>query len=121
VRSPVGAPIPLGDGDLRIAAALLLAAAAARAAIPGEHGVPCPLRTLTGVPCPLCGTTTSVTQTVELDLPEAVAANPAGVGLVALAVAFLLGRGRRLSVRPGLVYFALAAMWLWQLQRFSVI
>lgn len=113
--------VALGDRDVRVAAGILLGAAAARAALPGEYGVPCPLRALTGVPCPLCGMTTSVTETVELDLAAAVAANPAGLVLVALAVAIVLGPGRRLSVRAGVIYLALAAMWLWELERFSII
>jgi hypothetical protein len=65
--------------------------------------------------------TTSVTETVELHLRDAAAANPAGVGLIVFAIALLLGHGRRFSVRPGLVYFALAATWVWELNRFGVI
>jgi Protein of unknown function (DUF2752) len=117
----LGPPMRLGDRDLRITAGVLVIAAAARAAVHGEAGLPCPLRTVTGIPCPLCGMTTSVTETVELDLRDAVAANPAGLALVGLAVVLFLGHGRRLAVRPGLVYFALAAMWLWELHRFAVI
>lgn len=113
--------IPLDDGDVRIAAAVLLGCAAARAALPGEPGIACPLRQLTGVPCPLCGMTTSATATVELDLGAAIAANPGGLALVALAIAVLAGPGRRLVVRSGLVYLALAAAWLWELNRFSII
>jgi hypothetical protein len=113
--------IPLDDGDVRVAAAVLLGCAAARAAVPGDPGVGCPLRELTGVPCPFCGMTTSATAAVELDLGAAVAANPGGVALVVLAAAVLIGPGRRLVVRAGLVYFALAALWLWELNRVSII
>lgn len=111
----------LGDRDVRVAAALLLGCAAARAAVPGEPGLPCGVRELTGIPCPLCGMTTSVTATVELDLGAALAASPAGPLLVAVAVVVLTGAGRRLAVRPAVVYCALAAMWLWQLNRFAVV
>ncbi len=116
-----GHRIPLGDSDLRVASAVLLGGAAARAAIPGEPGLPCPLRALTGVPCPLCGMTTSVTSSVELDLAGAFAANPGGILLVVLALAILLGPARRLVVPVGVVYFGLAASWLWELQRFSIL
>jgi len=116
-----GYRIRLDDGDLRTASAVLLGCAVARAAIPGEPGLPCPLRALTGVPCPLCGMTTSVTSSVELDFTEAVAANPGGVVLVALAIAILVGPARRLVVPASVVYFALAASWMWELQRFSIL
>jgi len=113
--------IPLGDRDLRIASGLLLGCAALRAATPGEPGLPCGLRELTGIPCPFCGMTTSVTATVELDPVEAVAANPGGPVLVLLALGILLGPARRLAIRSSLVYFALAVMWLWELDRFSIL
>jgi hypothetical protein len=113
--------IGLDDPDLRLGAAGLVAGGAALAALPQAGGLPCPLRHATGIPCPLCGLTTSVTETLALDLPAAVAANPGGPVLVLLAVAVLAGPGRRLAVRPGLVYFALAAMWLWELHRFGVV
>jgi Protein of unknown function (DUF2752) len=121
MRTLAGHRIPLDDTDLRTASALLLGCAALRAAAPGEVGVPCPLRELTGVPCPFCGMTTSVTATVELDPVGAVAANPGGPALVILAVAILLGPARRLVVRSSLVYLALAVLWLWELNRFSII
>ncbi|MBA3402472.1 MAG: DUF2752 domain-containing protein [Actinobacteria bacterium] len=116
-----GHRIPLDDGDLRAASAILLGCAAARAALPGEPGLPCPLRALTGVPCPLCGMTTSVTSSVELDLAGAFAANPGGILLVVLALAMLVGPARRLVVPVSVVYFGLAASWVWELQRFSIL
>ncbi len=116
-----GSAVSLADPDLRTAAALLVGCAAVRAAIPGEPGLACPLRTLTGVPCPLCGMTTSVTAAIQLHPVEALAANPAGLLVLVLATGVLLGPARRLVVRSGLVYFALAAMWLWELHRFALL
>jgi hypothetical protein len=107
--------------DLRIAGGVLLAGAALIPLVPGPNGLPCPLRSLTGIPCPLCGMTTSVTAAVHLDLGAAVAANPAGVLAVLVAVALLVFRGRRrvdLPVWSAAV--ALVAMELWQLARFGL-
>lgn len=114
-------------GDLRIAGALMLGAAAVRPLV-RSPGVPCPLRALTGVPCPLCGMTTSVTDTVWLDVPSAVAANPMGVvavaAVIALWLAWLVGRrvGRRVervAVPVLLLPLMLLAMWLFELHRFD--
>ncbi len=108
--------------DLRIAGAVMLAAAALAPVLPGPDGVPCPLRSLTGVPCPLCGMTTSVTAAVHLDLPAAVAANPAGLLAVLMAVGLLLYRRRRhISLPLWLGPAALAVMELWQLARAGII
>ena len=107
-------------GDLRIAGAVLLAAAALLPVVPGPDGVPCPLRTLTGVPCPLCGMTTSVIAAVQLDPLAALAANPAGVVAVLVAVGLLLFRRRRqVSYPVWAVPAGLALMEIWQLARFD--
>ena len=105
--------------DLRTAGGLMLAAAAVLPAIPGHPGLPCPLRTLTGVPCPLCGMTTSVEATVHLHFGDALAATPAGIVLVALAIVFLVRRPSSIRVPMALVYVVLAAMWAFQLFRFG--
>lgn len=108
--------------DLRIAGGVMLAAAAALPVLPGPDGVPCPLRTLTGIPCPLCGMTTSVTAAVHLDLVAAVAANPAGVVAVVVAIGLLLFRSRRqLTVPVWSPPLMLVLMEIWQLARFHVL
>jgi hypothetical protein len=107
-------------GDLRIAGAVLLATAVLLPVVPGPDGVPCPLRALTGIPCPLCGMTTSVTAVVHLDPLAALAANPAGVVAVLVAVALLLfGRRRQVSYPVWTVPAGLALMEIWQLARFD--
>jgi Protein of unknown function (DUF2752) len=108
-------------GDLRIASGVMLAAAVLLPELPHHPGLPCPLRTLTGVPCPLCGMTTSVEATVRGHLGAALHANPAGIAAVAAAVLIVLLRPRGLRI-PALVPCAvLAAMWIFELWRFALI
>ena len=107
--------------DLRLASGLMLALGATLPLLPGHPGLQCPLRTLTGVPCPLCGMSTSVEDTVRLHLGRALAANPAGVLAVVVALALLVLRPRRLHVPHGTVFVGLAAMWLFELHRFSIL
>ena len=107
---------------LRPAGAVMLGAAAVLSAAPGDQGIPCPLRALTGIPCPLCGMTTSVTEAVRLDLADAWAANPVGIAAVVVAIVLLvLKRPTELPVPWWLVGSALGGMWLFQLHRFAVI
>ena len=105
-----GAPVPAWPGAWRpgsvpeqLGVAGLGAAGAAvayQAALGGEGlWLPCPLRTLTGIPCPLCGMTTAATGLASGDLGAALAANPfvlvlAGFTLVmaVLMAARALGR-----------------------------
>jgi hypothetical protein len=104
------------------AGGLMLAAAAVLPALPGHPGLPCPLRTLTGVPCPFCGMTTSVEATAHLHLGDAFAANPAGIALVALAIYLLARRPATLRLPPLVVIVpALAAMWVFELFRVGVL
>lgn len=105
--------------DLRLAGGLMLAAAVVRPLVPGQPGLPCPLRTITGIPCPLCGMTRSVTATVHLRLGEAVALNPAGVAAVLVAVALLaLRRVGSVALPVWAPPVAVALLWAWQLWRF---
>jgi hypothetical protein len=105
--------------DLRLAGGAMLAGAAVLPHLPHHPGAVCPLRTLTGVPCPLCGMTTSVEDTVGGHLGTALAANPAGVLAVILAVVLLVLRPRRVRVPTALPIVLLTAMWLFELRRFS--
>lgn len=111
----------LQGGELRWPAFGLLGAGVALPLL--DHPGPgCLLRSWTGIPCPLCGMTTSVTSTIAGDLPEAVAATPAGVLLVVMAIWVLLtGRPRRLAIPLPGVLVALVVMWLFQLVRFSIL
>ncbi len=107
---------------LRWMGGAMLAVGALLPALPGNPGLPCPLRTLTGIPCPLCGMTTSVKDTMRLRLGDALVANPGGVLLVVLTVVLLLARPSRVPLPPTwVVVTGLALMWVWELQRFSIL
>ncbi len=107
---------------LRWMGGAMLAAGAVLPALPGNPGLPCPLRALTGIPCPLCGMTTSVVATMRLRLGDALAANPGGVLLVVLTIVVLLARPSRLWLPPTwVIVTTLALMWVWQLHRFSIL
>jgi len=100
----------------------MLAAAVVRPLLPGAPGLSCPLRTFTGIPCPLCGMTTSVTDVVHGHLGGALAANPGGIALVLGAVWLVARRDVREVRAPSwFMPVALAALWLFELVRFSVI
>lgn len=108
--------------DVRIAGVAMLFGAAALPALPGGDGLPCPLRALTGVPCPLCGMTTSVIATVHLRVADALAANPAGVAAVLVALVLLAARRVDVVRVPGWAPATiLGVMWLWQLNRFAIL
>jgi hypothetical protein len=98
-------------------------------------GVPCPLRTITGIPCPACGLTTAAVALVRGDFTAAFDASPVIYGLAALAVAVgplvaLRAAGVLQSPRPfsperrrrtGLLCSLLAlASWLFQLHRLGI-
>ena len=119
VLAPMSRTAELDGRDLRVAGGLMLGAAFVLPFLPEGTGLPCPLRSLTGIPCPLCGMTTSVAATTHLRLDEAVAANPAGIAVVAAAVAVLAFRPGRLRIPALLVYPVLLAMWVFELHRFG--
>jgi hypothetical protein len=108
--------------DIRGSAVALLVAGTALPFLPGHPGLPCPLRTVTGIPCPFCGTTTSVEATLHADPGAALAANPLGPALVAAAVVLVVRRPRQaLRVPLAIVVAIAAALWVFELDRFNII
>jgi hypothetical protein len=115
-------PVTFDLSDSRGAAFALLAGGAALSLLPGHAGLPCPLRTLTGVPCPMCGMTTSVETTLHGHVAAAAAANPAGPLAVVAALVLLVRRpSRPVRVPLAVVLAVLTGMWLFELHRFSLL
>ncbi|MFE0462753.1 DUF2752 domain-containing protein [Kitasatospora sp. NPDC058965] len=117
---------------VRIAQTALRGAAAAAAALAvavlhdvHDPGVLCPLRRFTGIPCPVCGSTTVFIEAGHGHWLAALTANPvtvvAGLGLLTAP----LGTGARWwslsgGRRNALLGTALGVSWLWQLNRLGV-
>ncbi len=120
-RKRLSTSLALDAVGLRVAGAFMLVAGAVLPYLPGWPGLPCPLRTLTGIPCPLCGMSTSVKATLRLQLREAFEANPAGIVAVVVAIALLVVRPVRVRVPPAVLVAGAAAVWLFVLHRFSII
>lgn len=107
---------------LRTPGAVLLVGGLVLAHLPTGVGLPCPLRTLTGVPCPFCGMTTSVRQTLGGHLRSAIGAAPLGVVAVAAAVIAVLGVGpRTFRVACPLLIGVIGLEWVFELVRFHIL
>jgi hypothetical protein len=106
--------------ELRVVGAAILAIAAVRPLVPFEFVPPCPLRAVTGIPCPLCGMTRGVTALVHGDIGRAVFLNPGSLLVVALALVLLVQwKTRRFVVPVWLIVTVPAALWTWQLFKYS--
>ena len=110
-------------------AALLVA----HLSIPGRPATLCPFRAITGIPCPICGSTTAAVRLGHLDIVGAMRANPftvvAGLVLVITPVIVVKQKSRtskpltpHIRMRVATVCVAIAALSeLWQLVRFHII
>jgi Protein of unknown function (DUF2752) len=109
-------------GPLRLAGGAVLAAAAARPLVAGGHlGVACPLRSVTGVPCPLCGMTRGVTALVHGDVGRAVILNPGSVLVVFAAVALLvMWRVHHVTVPTWTIPATVALLWAFELTKYAL-
>jgi hypothetical protein len=92
-----------------------------------DPGAMCPLRRLTGIPCPVCGSTTLFMEAGAGHWTAALAANPftvlaflvfAGAPLAGIDPASSWARMPALR-RNVLLGVVLALSWLWQLHRFG--
>jgi hypothetical protein len=101
--------------DVRLAAGALIGAAAAWPLLPVHPPLACPLRTLTGVPCPLCGITRAVVAAVQGRIVDSLAYNPAGIVLVLIGIAYVFRPALARRIRPPTwaLGASLGALWLW--------
>jgi hypothetical protein len=100
----------------------------------GGHGIPCPLRTLTGVPCPFCGLTSATVALAHGQYAAAARTSPLAclaAGLVAGTAPVLLARAagklrpprpwsqdaRRKTCQAAAVMVVLS--WIFQLHRYG--
>jgi Protein of unknown function (DUF2752) len=121
-RRLVAARAEIDLGPMRWLGGAMLALGVVLPHLSGNPGLPCPLRTATGVPCPLCGMTTSVKATLRGDLGGATVANPFGILAVVVAVVLLLRPSwRTLRIPTVVVLGAAAVSWLFELHRFHFI
>jgi hypothetical protein len=101
--------------DLRVGAGALLGAAAAWPLLPVHPTLVCPLRSLTGVPCPLCGMTRACVAAIHGHLTTSLRYNPAGI-LVLVAAAVVILRPQvfsRVRFPTWGVAIAVGALWVW--------
>lgn len=119
---------------MRCAGAVGAAIVIGHLTIPGRPTTLCPFRALTGIPCPICGSTTAAVHLGHFDVVGAMRANPF---TVLAGIAFVLGpiffgapwlRKQGISVathirrRGAALCVAIALLSeIWQLVRFNVI
>lgn len=110
---------------VRIALVALVGLVAAAIHVPRPATI-CPLRALTGIPCPLCGSTTAGVELGSGDVLGALRANPIAVLVGGLWVLGPLGVSRLWWNLPGrrhlqVIAALLAIGWVWQLFRFDLL
>ena len=106
--------------EVRVVGAAMLGVAAVRPLVPFEFVPPCPLRTITGIPCPMCGMTRGVTAVVHGELGRALTLNPGAFLAVAVAILLLLRwRATRVVVPVWAIATLVAVLWTWQLFKYS--
>lgn len=105
---------------LRVVALALVPSAFVVGHLPVDAVPSCPLRTLTGIPCPLCGSTRGVIAAVHGHLGHALALNPASLGVLVLAVLLVFGwRVERVRIPVWCIFAVFAALWSYQLFKYA--
>ena len=111
---------------IRATVLFALGAVAARLHAVHDPGVVCPLRLLTGIPCPFCGSTSAVMDLGSGDLDAAVRVQPMTVLAAGVLVTTPTGWYRRWAYlshryRGALLLSAVAMSWIYQMVRLGVI
>lgn len=102
--------------EVRAGAAALLGLALVWPRLPVHPPIACPLRTLTGIPCPLCGATRAVVALAHGNVLDSLRFNPAGAIVVLLALALVAGiRVDRVRVAPWVPISLAALLWAWNI------
>lgn len=105
---------------LRVAGLALVPAAVALSVSPLDPVPPCPLRTITGIPCPLCGSTRGVIAAVHGHVGDALVLNPASIGVLVLALLLVVGwRVERVRIPVWVIATVFAVLWAYQLYKYA--
>ena len=106
----------------RWGARALVAGAVVVAHLPSGVGPECPLRSVTGVPCPFCGMTTSMRALGGGHVVDSFRAAPLAPVLAVLAVGVAVGRlPARVNVGVWVLALLIGAEWIYELTRFHVV
>ncbi|HEY5171674.1 MAG TPA: DUF2752 domain-containing protein [Acidimicrobiia bacterium] len=110
-------PTRLHEREVRVAAGGMVAVAAVWPVLPVHPPFACPLRSLTGIPCPLCGMTRAVVAAAHGHLSASLAFNPGGILVLALAVIAILRPAwpARLQVPTWSLFSILGVLWVWNI------
>jgi hypothetical protein len=105
------------ERDMRVVVASAFGVAAVWPLLPMHPPLACPLRSLTGIPCPLCGMTRACVAAVHGHLGQSLAFNPAGLLVLVLAAVVLVRPSlvRRLRIPMWTVWAAVGALWFWNI------
>jgi hypothetical protein len=102
--------------EARAGAAAMLGLAVVWPRLPVHPPIACPMRSITGIPCPLCGMTRAVVAAAHGHVIESLRFNPGGILVVLLALAIIAGmRLDRVRVSPWLVVALAALLWAWNI------
>lgn len=104
----------------RMVGLALVPAAVLLSVSPIDPVPPCPLRTVTGIPCPFCGSTRGVIAAIHGDLGAAITLNPASIVALLLAVLLVVAwKVERVRIPVWTIAVAIAALWAYQLFKFA--